>query len=324
MRILTLLILLASLSPSDAFEFGRRGRRNICPGGVCGPHPTLNPNVPAEAAIDAIIPEENRIVNSFGNCTWSAAEDVFVAAGYPQFRGIKERAVKEGWRGASISNVIAAAKDANIPIMEVHDRSLDIFDYAKEEGVGVFVEIPGHSLVCVGLDADHAYMLDNNQDQQGKLAIRKWPRAEFLKLWEGHACCPRKKKPKDKPPATTPAKPTPAITTTPAVTVGPVAPAVDPNAGKLDELGQAMAKLTDATTNLAGTLSAQSTQLGTIETRLAAAEKARCSCAGASTPAVPPPSASKDYGPELDQVKAELAALKDSLSPIRLRIGPKP
>lgn len=173
-------------------------RPNVQPGPYApAPHPSLTPDgnpvpVPAEMAqYEAIIPAKYRVRNTQGNCTWCAVESVFGAAGYGSFDGIKERAVREGWHGAHIGNVVSALKDAGVEYKLVTDGDLSIFDYARKEGVGLLVEIPGHHLACVGLTADAAYMVDNN----GPPVISKWSRADFLKRWRGIACCPLHKKP---------------------------------------------------------------------------------------------------------------------------------
>lgn len=304
MRYLACMLLLILTTDADAqilgkiFGGGRRDR--YCPGGVCDSnanHPTLNPNVPPEpeiAKLDSVIPPDLRIENRLSNCTWAAAEDVFVAAGYEQMKGICARAAKEGWRGASIDQVLSAAKDANIPVLEVHDGSTEIFDYARKEGVGVCVDIPNHSIVCLGLDNDYAYMLDNNRDRNGELAIKKWPRNEFLRAWRsdgGHACCPRKRKrPKDEPtkPITTttdPAKPAKECNCDPAA-VKALAdriaslekapaksdPATVENTTNINTLTQNVSKLTELIANQSKSIDGLAASVSQLDKRVSALE----------------------------------------------------
>ncbi len=319
-------LLLAVLLPSlcDAQLFRRRERVYPCyPEFVpSAPHPGLNPEVMPDpqpdatlTELEAIIPPELRIRNRGGNCGWCALEDVMVAAGYEQFKGITARAIQKGWGGNTISNVEAAIRDSGIDALVVKDRSMEIFRHARQEGVGVYVQIPGHALVCLGLDSHHAYMLDNNPDSSGKLSIQKWARNKFDRLWEGVACCPkRRKKPKEPAGPPAPTKPaTPAVCPCP---VKPTEPAIDnktdlkPVMAKIDDLGQSMIKLTETACKITDSLGATNSRLSGVEGRLMAVEKTRCACPGAGTPVVTPPPPSNA---ELDKIREDLNKLRQSM-----------
>lgn len=120
---------------------------------------------------------------------------------------------------------------------------------------------------------------------------------------------------------------TPAVPSVPGTpTTAPAAPAapdLKPLAAKLDDLGQGLTKLTEINCKLAEGMGSMNTRLITVEERLAAAEKARCSCSGAGSTPATPPSASKD---DLTKVQDELARLKQTLKQsgtLRINIDPR-
>lgn len=307
--------------------FRPRDRYPVCPGPDCTPdynpsHPPLAPSVEPEqpdaliGELDNVIPENLRIRNRQGNCVWCAMEDVFVAAGYDQFKGITERAIRNGWAGATWSNVESAIKDSGVDVVmsKPGQRDTSIFDYARKEGVGVVVFIPGHALVCLHLDDKTAYMIDNNpSDGSGRLKILKWARSKFDKLWEGYACCPRKKKPRpnDKPAVKPEVKPDVKPETKPEIK--PVEPPCKcPAPTDQKAVTDALAKLTEV-----ATLTNQSVQgltvkvegvdkrVGEIDKRLSVVEKKQ---------AEPPPSQKPpEADPRIGQIQNDLDKLRAAL-----------
>lgn len=124
----------------------------------------------------AIVPSA-MIRNEQMNCVWAAAETITTPAGYDSFKGITQRAAKEGWHGASMERVVKAYDDAGIKykLQPRTDRSAAIFYAAMKEGVGCYFEIPGHALVCLGLDEKTVRVVDNN----GPKVIHVWTREYF-------------------------------------------------------------------------------------------------------------------------------------------------
>lgn len=209
---LLLLCLLPSLCEAQLLRrlFGGRDRERYCPDGYCQPnspsHPSIKPEpgvAPVVQPIDfAEIPVEFMVSNQGGNCVWCAVETAFSTAGYESVKGLKDRAVREGWGGAWITNVISALKDAGIPYKESQNGSMDIFNYAREQGVPVYVQVrvsrpEDHAIVVVGMDDTHVRVLDNN----GPKKVQTWTMARFKSVWGGRACCPlfrKNRKPRDK------------------------------------------------------------------------------------------------------------------------------
>ena len=142
---------------------------------------------------DAMIAKELRIRNTHDNCVWAAAETITTAAGWESFKGITHRAAGEGWRGACMDNVIQAFKDACIPYraQPQSDRSATIFYQAMKEGVGCYFQVPGHALVCGGIDENSARIIDNN----GPPEIQLWSRSYFDRVREGGGCFPLRRRP---------------------------------------------------------------------------------------------------------------------------------
>src|SRR5215468_10201814 len=82
---------------------------------------------PALKAGDVWVPMKLRVKNSYSNCVWCAAEDCFYgAAGWEPFQDIKARAVREGWRGAGMSDVLAACRDAGIDTASTRDYDYQV------------------------------------------------------------------------------------------------------------------------------------------------------------------------------------------------------
>jgi hypothetical protein len=242
--ILACLALLLILPDADGQRFRPR-YRPVCPDCTpfvpSRPYPEIAPEPsvpdPALTELDEVVPESVRVHNQNGNCVWCAAEDVFFGAGYEQCKGLMRQALEKGWHGAGIDDVLAVMQRANIPCKVERNRGTEIFEYARKEGVGVYIQIPGHALVCLGLTDRHAYILDNN----GLLKIEKWARSKFDRIWEGVACCPfKRKRPKPTPPAVNPEPTVPAPTPIPAPT-----PKVD-----LTPVTDAISKLTERITVL--------------------------------------------------------------------------
>jgi hypothetical protein len=137
---------------------------------------------------DVSIPADLMIRNKQSNCVWAAAETTTAAAGWVSFNGITARAVKEGWHGASMERVVKAYDDAGIKykLQPRNDHSAKIFYEAVEEGVGCYFEIPGHSLVCVGIDKDSVRIIDNN----GPKVVQVWTREYFDSIRQGGGLFP--------------------------------------------------------------------------------------------------------------------------------------
>lgn len=136
---------------------------------------------------DVWIPPQWRVRNTQGNCVWCAVETVSRQAGLESLYGIKERAVATGWHGAGIGNVEMAFKNAKVPVEITRSRDYSLLQRAVKQGTGAYVEIPGHALVLVGIDAQSVRLIDNN----GPPVVTVWPRWRFDQEWYGVACCPR-------------------------------------------------------------------------------------------------------------------------------------
>lgn len=130
---------------------------------------------------DVFIPHTYRIRNRGGNCVWAASEAICRTAGYNAFDGIMQRANEHGWHGAGMSNVVAAMKAANIPYKASRNRDYEFLKEGVRNGSGVYVEIPGHAVVVVGIDDSSVRILDNN----GSLQVQEWSREKFAHQWEG-------------------------------------------------------------------------------------------------------------------------------------------
>lgn len=184
---------------------------------------------------DVFVPRKFRIRNERGNCVWCSSSDCFFgAAGWEEYEGMKDRAVREGWGGAGMHNVLKACHDAGIdvvstapltvngkpsPYVHVLEDPWQVLVDGVANGTGCYIEIPGHAVMVCGLDEDGARILDNN----GDLVVQNWSARRFNSAWERHACFPlfnRRRKPKP-PPEPTPPQPTPAPVT-PPVEVKPV------------------------------------------------------------------------------------------------------
>ncbi len=137
---------------------------------------------------DVFIPRAYRVRNRNGNCVWCACETVFRGAGYvEEFNGTTEDAIRKGWCGADMADVIKVCKIAKIEVDVEEHGDTKFLTKALAEGKPCYIQIPGHALVLVGLDKDSARVIDNN----GSKEVRTWERARFDQLWEGRACCPR-------------------------------------------------------------------------------------------------------------------------------------
>lgn len=329
-KFLVLLLLLLAVEPCSAQIFPRIFRprdRNypVCPGPDCEPyspsrpdHPPLAPSVEPEndevlAEMEKVVPEQLRIRNRRGNCVWCAVEDVFVSAGYDQFKGITDRAVQQGWSGATWSNVEAAIRTANVDVVSTSSRDTSVFDYAKKEGLAAVVFVPGHALVRVGHDERYVYMLDNNpNDASGKLKVLRWAHSKFNSLWDGHACCPRKKKPKpDSPPVKPDVKPEVKPETKPEVKpvdckCPPPAPSTDvkPITDALSKLAEIATLTNQSVGKLNDKVDGVDKRVGEIDKRLVAVEQKQ------SAPVVTSP---PSPDPRLDKLTGDLDKLRDAL-----------
>lgn len=194
------------------------------------------PAITAEP-VDVAIPTSLMIRNSHSNCVWAAAETITTAAGYESFKGITNRAVIEGWRGATMERVVAAYKTAGIDykLQPRTDRSAKIFYDAMKEGVGCYFEIPGHALVCVGIDDKSVRVIDNN----GPAGVQVWTREQFDSIRSSGGLFPLRKR---VPVCPGPFCPTQPVAPHPSVLPEPVTPAPAPPADNT-ELLKAIAEL---------------------------------------------------------------------------------
>lgn len=140
---------------------------------------------------DVFVPLDRRVKNQAGNCVWCAVEECFWgAANLVEFQGIKERALKSGWRGADSGNVIGYIRDwqADGRAGETkvkQGRSYEFFRAACDSGTGAVIFVPGHALFLCGIDETSARVLDNN----GPAVVQEWSRQKFDSrvTW---GCCP--------------------------------------------------------------------------------------------------------------------------------------
>src|SRR5438132_11587838 len=101
--VLGILVTLLALTPASAQRhhiFNRNRPDNYCPDcytpnyspRIPGVTPETEPAVDTELAeMEKIIPADCRVQNRGPNCGWCALEDVFVAAGYENFKGLRQR-----------------------------------------------------------------------------------------------------------------------------------------------------------------------------------------------------------------------------------------
>jgi hypothetical protein len=247
-HVLTLVLVLLSVADADAQLFRRRDRyQPYCPGPYC-PTPGMPsapykpiPNAPATPAepeipveLEQVIPVELRYRNPGIECAYIAAEEILVAAGYEEFRGWGT-SLPNGGRGygREMGFILKALDDRGVPYKAVRNGDTSIFEHARKEGVGVYVQVPGHALVVVGLDDRHAYVINNytaagpasvDRAEQSSKKVQRWSREKFMRIWEGTACCPlrKRKRPDAGPQLPAPPIPRPEAPTLP--TPGPAGP----------------------------------------------------------------------------------------------------
>jgi len=344
MRLISALLLLCMLpSVADAQLFRRRERYAPCPDGNCQPysspeHPSLPvapaPEVSPDDASEYVdIPLDARPRNVNGNCVWNASESVFVGAGYDEFRGISKNAVKEGWHGAWITNLEAACKTAGIEYRTERNGKTDIFDYAKSEGVPVYIQIQvsrpnDHAVACLGLNDRYAYILDNN----GPPVVQKWSRSKFNAKWNGIACCPlhrKHKKPKEPKGNQTPIVAPVNPETKPAEPTKPVVEGCKCPPADLSKVTDGLNKLLEAVSTTNKSVGDLSVKVGNVEQRvsgidqrLVVVEGMQRSCP--SGPLPPPPTTTPD--PAIKQVQDDLQKLKEQMrqsGTLKVTVAPK-
>lgn len=192
---------------------------------------------------DVFVPRAERDRNRNGNCTWCAAETCFWgAAKLEKFKGLTDRAVKEGWHGASIQNILAYCKAAGV---EAETGSgAEFVKHAVAKGCGAAIHIPGHFVYCCGIDDESARIIDNGRSQE----VQVWSRAKFDSSMIAAVCPTLDKLFKPRVPRPNPNHPSlPPVTPGP-VTPGPVTPPVTPAPAVdlkpiLDKLAEIEAKL---------------------------------------------------------------------------------
>ncbi len=237
-RVLTLVLVLLSVAEADAQLFRRRDRyQPNCPGPNCptpgmpsapykpipnAPTAPAEPEVPVE--LEQVIPVELRYRNPGIECAYIAAEEILVAAGYEEFKGWGTAPPTTRY-GREMGFILKAMDDFRVPYKAVRNGDTSIFDHARKEGVGVYVQIPGHALVVVGLDERHAYVINNytaagpasvDRAEQSSKKVQRWTREKFMRLWEGVACCPLRKRKRPDAGLPTPPVPQPTAPALPA------------------------------------------------------------------------------------------------------------
>jgi len=290
MRFILVLVSVLMLLPDAQGQL--LGRRRRCPD--CGPNnytprvPGVNPEnevapdpEPDLSEMEKIIPPECRVQNRGPNCGWCALEDVFVAAGYQNFKGLRQRANEKNTspHGIGPSAWKYQLDQAKVQYKFVENHDYSIFDHAKQEGVGVAVMIPNHAVVCCGLTDQYAYILDNN----GPLKVQRWSRQEFNRKWKGIACCPLfHKHPKQPKPEPAPA-PTPTVQPLtgaqgPAGPQGPpgkdgTSPDLGPLSAKLDSLAATVTKMNDNMAKVQTNVGVINSTINVIDQRVSALER---------------------------------------------------
>jgi len=234
--------------------------------------------------------------------------------GLEQFKGIKETAVKHGWRGASMRNVLAALKDAGVECEYTYQRDYGLLKRAVAAGVGAYIEIPGHALYLVGIDDNGVRVIDNN----GSGEVQEWPMRTFAARWEGHACFP-KVKPRPSP-QVRPTAPHPPLTP-----VKPPPEPVKPCPPGDEQLKALLVEITKLRQEIAAIQLKPGPQ-GEPGKPGVDGKDGGVGPQGPTGPAGPP---GKDADrAELDRLKAEVAALKETLSRLsgttRIRIEATP
>lgn len=213
--LLGLLLLVVLPSFCDAQLFRRRYRE--CPDGYCQPYQRPLPVIPIEEQkkpIDFVdITNDTVVKNVGGNCVWATAEAMLLAAGYDEAKGLRDQAVKNGWNGAWITQLAKVLDNAKIQYKISQNGDMSIFDYARQEGVPVYVQIAvnrpeDHAVEVVGMDATTVRIIDPNATSQ----IQTWSMEKFKRCWGGRALCPlfrkhRKKKDEDQAKPIVDAKP---------------------------------------------------------------------------------------------------------------------
>lgn len=223
----------------------------------------------------ADVPEDMRPRNVSGQCAWDAGESVFGGAGYTEFKGWGRNASRIGWVGGWVTGVTHAAQAYGIETKVVTNKDYSIFEYAEKAGVPVYIQIavycPNDHAVCLtGLDADYAYILDNN----GPPVVKKWPRRTFDRVWNGIACCPcHRKNPKPVVPAPVkPSQPKPTEPVKPADQPKPVSGCNCPPAQDLKPITDGLNRLVDSVAVVNKSVGDLTTKVGSIDQRLVTVE----------------------------------------------------
>lgn len=137
---------------------------------------------------DIFIPRRCRVRNKNGNCVYAAAQTVFYGgAGLIGFENIFDSALREGWHGSCMEDLLAACEKSGIKYEATFNRDYNFLKKSIARGVACYIEIPGHALTLVGIDDESARIIDNN----GSGEVQVWPIREFNRRWEGRACCPK-------------------------------------------------------------------------------------------------------------------------------------
>ena len=136
-----------------------------------------------------MIPQDCRTgKNVGGNCVWCAAESIYTGAGHEEFRGVFQRALKAGWHGADMGDVLGYAKRDGVETTSQRSGGTAILFAAVRNGTGAYVQGSGHAMALVGIDSDRVVLLDNNPPSFPGVEV--WSRQRFESWWEGAACYP--------------------------------------------------------------------------------------------------------------------------------------
>jgi hypothetical protein len=139
-------------------------------------------------AKDVFVPRELRVRNSQSNCVWAAAESCFWgAAGLESCKGLTERAIKSGWRGAGMGNVLKYLDAVKVPYEVTYSKDYSLLHRAVAAGTGAYFEVDGHALFLCGIDGDGTRVIDSN----GNGEVQSWSLPVFARAWNGSACFPK-------------------------------------------------------------------------------------------------------------------------------------
>ena len=140
---------------------------------------------------DVFITRRCRPLNINGNCVWQAAETVFWGGGGLQsFEGLFQRAVREGWHGSGMEALISYAETVGVECVYTFRRDYQVLYDGVKAGCGVYIQVPGHALVLVGIDNESVRVIPG-YNVGGSSEVETWSRGKFDARWQGTACFPK-------------------------------------------------------------------------------------------------------------------------------------